>query len=504
MRTKKAFKNMLTSLAYQIIAIICGLITPRLILSNFGSTYNGVISSATQFLNMINILTLGITASTRVALYKTLGSNDKLGTSRLIKATKRYMHKVAGCLVVYVLLLCVLYPSFSHNELTKQQTALIIAIVSIGTFADYFFGISNITLLQADQANYVTNLLNIIKVVLNTVCVAVFIKLGASIYIVKLGSSIVYFAAPLFLNIYVKKKYQLIENCEPDDTGIKGRKAVAFHLIANIVHDNTDLVILTLFTDAKQISVYTVYYLVIGKIKSIMQVFTSGLEAAFGDMWAKKEYDSLYRNFRIFEYMMFAFTAVVFSCVGVLILPFIANYTRGVTDVEYISIQLAVLISIAEGMYCVRHPYLTLVYSTGSFEQTKWGAVAEAIINIVVSVICVQIWGIGGVIIGTFVANAFRTAQFAFYVSKNILYRKITSVITRFIWLIGTAGVIVAVSLFVNGKFMFETSWVNWIREGIYVFLIAICITIVSSVIFYKKDFQALVSIGKRVINRRK
>lgn len=68
MRTKKAVLNMVFGLIYQVIAIICGLITPRLILATFGSTYNGVISSATQFLNMINILTLGITGTTRVAL----------------------------------------------------------------------------------------------------------------------------------------------------------------------------------------------------------------------------------------------------------------------------------------------------------------------------------------------------------------------------------------------------------------------------------------------------
>ena len=87
MRKRKAFLNMSSSLIYQVVAIICGLITPRLILATFGSTYNGVISSATQFLGMINVLTLGITGSTRVALYKTLANNDTYGTSRLIKAT---------------------------------------------------------------------------------------------------------------------------------------------------------------------------------------------------------------------------------------------------------------------------------------------------------------------------------------------------------------------------------------------------------------------------------
>ena len=43
MRTRKAFYNVTLTMTYQVISIICGLITPRLILRTFGSTYNGVV-----------------------------------------------------------------------------------------------------------------------------------------------------------------------------------------------------------------------------------------------------------------------------------------------------------------------------------------------------------------------------------------------------------------------------------------------------------------------------
>ena len=210
MRKRKAFLNMSSSLLYQIVAIICGLITPRLILATFGSTYNGVVSSATQYLSMINLLNIGITGVTRVALYKTLASNDILGTSRIMKATNNYMRKVAFCLLAYAAILCVVYPLFSHNDLTNVQCASLIAIVSIGTFAEYFFGLSNQTLLQAAQSSYITNILDISKTIINTICVAVLISFGSSIYTVKLGSSVIYFITPFIMHLYVKKKYKLI------------------------------------------------------------------------------------------------------------------------------------------------------------------------------------------------------------------------------------------------------------------------------------------------------
>lgn len=500
MRTKKAMLNMTTSMIYQIVAIICGLITPRLILVTFGSTYNGVVSSATQYLSMINILNIGITGVTRVALYKTLATNDTFGTSRIMKATNNYMRKVAMCLIAYAVALSVLYPFFSHNELSNLQCTTLILIVSIGTFAQYFFGLSNQTLLQAAQSSYVTYILDICKTIINTICVAILIHLGSSIYVVKLGSSIIFFITPLIMHLYVRKKFNLTSKCEPDDAAIKNRGAAAFHTVANIIHNDTDLVLLTLFADAKLISVYTVYYLVVGKVKSLMQVFTSGMEAAFGDMWVKKEIDTLQKRFRTYEYMLYSFTAIVFSCVAVLLIPFIQVYTSGVTDVEYVRIPLAMLITAAEGMYCIRQPYLTLVYATGSYEETKNGALIEALLNLGISIVLLWAIGIEGVIIGTLVANVFRTIQFAVYISKHILNRSISNVVYRFIWFLGCLFTVGVITSLLNNVMVFPVTWLGWIINAIVVLAISIVVTGIASLLFYRDDFMDLMGVLLRAI----
>lgn len=501
MRTKKAIKNISASMLYQIVALICGLITPRLILSTFGSTYNGVVASATQFLSMISILNLGIAGPTRVALYKTLAANDVEGTSRIMRATKNYMRKVAIILIGYVALLCLIYPFISHNDLSHKESALLIGIVSLGAFADYFFGISNATLLSADQSGYISYIINIGKTIINTLLVAILIKMNCSIFQVKLGSSLVFFIAPFVLDIYVKRKYKLHDKCEPDYGAIKQRGAAAFHSIANIVHNNTDLIILTAFTDAKVISVYTVYYLVLGNIKQLTQVFTNGLEGGFGNMWVKKEYGPLQKNFRAFEYAMFSFVAVVFSCVGLLIIPFVAQYTRGVNDTNYILPVFAVLVTIAEAMYCIREPYLILVQATGSYEETKWGAMIEAIINIVVSVVLVMLIGINGVIIGTLIANTFRTIQYAIYISNHVLKRSIMDVVKRFVWMISTIAIILLVSKL---SFLLPVldGWLGWIVLAAVTFIDAAFVTIISGAIFYRNDFLYFCNVLKRMIRR--
>lgn len=492
MRTKKAVKNIISSLIYQIVSIVCGLIAPRLILTAYGSTYNGVVSSATHLLGMISILTLGIAGATRVALYKSLAANDILATSRIMKSNKRYMRRVAVVLAAYAVVLMIVYPYISHNDLAKNEVALLIGIVSISSIAEYFFGISNVTLLSAAQSGYLASTISIIARIANTTIIFLLVRSGASVFVVYLASSLVFFISPAVLNYIVRRRFGLIRDCEPDDSALKQRGAAAFHSVANIVHNNTDLVLLTAFMDAKVISVYTVYYLVVGKIKSLMSVFTGGMEGAFGDMWAKKEYNNFNRNFEIYEYALYSFTAVAFTCVGLLILPFLSRYTAGITDIEYLRPSLAVFITLAEAMHCVRQPYLTIVQATGNYEATKIGALMEAVVNLAVSVILIQLIGINGVIIGTLVANTIRTAQFSVFASKHLLHRSITAVFQRFAWLLANSGTIIGVSFLLIRRLSFAPGWMGWIVEAVIVTFIACAVTVLYSLAFYKRDLRGL------------
>lgn len=507
MRSKKAIKNVLASFLYQVVSIVCGLITPRLILSNFGSTYNGVVTSATQFLDMIQLLTLGITGATRLALYKTLGENDTLGTSRIMKATKNYMRKVGLCVLLYAGALCVIYPLFAKSELTHLQTASLIAIVSIGTFARYFFGISNQTLLQADQASYVNSIVQVFSTIANTLAVVILISCGSSIYGVKFGSSLVFLIAPIILNAYVKKKYHLTSKCEPSYEGLKQRGSVAMHSIANIIHDKAPLLIINFFLDVKWASVYNIYYLAVGKIKQLLAIVTSGIEAAFGSMWAKKEYDNLRKNFSGFEFVIYSFTAVVFSCVGILILPFVMQYTKGITDFEYVLPDFAVLVTLAEGMYCIRQPYVILVYATGNYKSTRKYAVIEAVINIAVGLVLTPFIGINGVIISTLVANTYRTLQYIIFISRKVLERNLKHAIFRFGWLILTSGIIIALWTILSpavylGSFMISTGWMSWIIQAVIAFALSCIVTSITAVLFYRKDIKVLISFAKNVLRK--
>ena len=97
--------NSVTSLANQIITLICGFILPKLILSTFGSNVNGLVTSINQFLNVITFLDLGVGAVVTSALYRPLAMKDNNEIGQIYLSAKSFFNRIAIIFLGYIAVL---------------------------------------------------------------------------------------------------------------------------------------------------------------------------------------------------------------------------------------------------------------------------------------------------------------------------------------------------------------------------------------------------------------
>ena len=168
-RGKKALYNSLSSILVQIVSIICGFILPRMVITTFGSAYNGITSSVGQFISVVALLRAGVGGATRASLYKSLANKDTDSISATIKATEQFMRKVSFIFLVFIFIFAAVYPYLVKDEFEWFFTFTLVLIISISTFVQYFFGITYQMLLQADQKQYISLLIEAITTALNTV-----------------------------------------------------------------------------------------------------------------------------------------------------------------------------------------------------------------------------------------------------------------------------------------------------------------------------------------------
>lgn len=500
MRSRKALLNIVASLLLQFTLILSGFIIPWLIIRTYGSSVNGVIASISQFLGFFALLEGGVGGVVRSALYKSLASNDVVTISRVLKSAERFFKRISYVFIAFLLIMAIGYPYLVSYEFTKTFIFTLVIILGIKSISQYYFGITYQILLQADQKSYFTSFLHLIAIIISTVVATILINLGANIHVVQLFSAMVFFLKPIVLNIYVKHNYKLINDCVEDNNELKQKWDGMGHHIAYFLHNKTDIIILTLFTSVKEVSVYSVYMMVALGIRNLTTTISSGIEAAFGNMIAKGEKELLEKNFNIFEFIFYILITILFTSAALLILPFISIYTKGVTDANYYQPLFAYILLAAEAVYCIRLPYHTVVIAAGHFKQTRNGAFLEAGINIVISLVLVNFLGMIGVAIGTLCSVIFRTVQYALYLSKNVLNRSLLKLIKR--CLVNLCAILMTIAISQLLPSVIISNYVQWVIYAFEITVISILVTLFFNSIFYQVDMKGLAIVAKKMLKK--
>lgn len=487
---RRLLLNTVTPLAYQIINIICGFILPRAILTAFGSNVNGLVSSITQFLGLIAFLEMGVGAVIQSSLYKPLAEKNNRSISEVLSSGNKFFKKLAAILLIYVICLVFIYPFINDNSFGWAFTALLIISMSISSFAQYYFGIIDSLLLTADQRGYVQYSLQIITIIVNTAACIFLIRLGASIQVVKFTTSVIFLCRPLVMRVYVNTKYDINRNINYTGEPIKQKwNGLAQHIAAVILGD-TDTIVLTLFSSLTNVSIYSVYFIVVSGVKSLFIAMTSGVQAVLGELWAKQDKVALYSFWDNVEFAMHTVVTFVFSCTLALIVPFIRVYTNGITDANYYQPVFASILVMAYAGLCLRTPYFMMILAAGHYKETQKCHIVAAIMNIVVSVVTVKIWGLVGVAIGTLCAMAYQTIWMARYCYQKLVPGKMRRFWGQILVDAVPISIVMIVSYLIHPN---VNTFFSWFLMAVEVSIISIIVVLLINFIIFKKKLHNLV-----------
>lgn len=491
MRKRLLAINTISSFIFEIITIICGFILPRIILNSFGSEINGLVNSITQFLGIISFLELGVGAVIQSSLYKPLANKDINQVSEIVVSGQNFFSRLASLLIVYVILLMGIYPFIAEQNFGFVFTATLIGAISISSFAQYYFGIVNRLLLTADQKGYVSYNLQTFSLILNTVACFIFIEMGASIHIVKLTTSLIYLLRSLAFSMYVRKNYDINWHIQYVGEPIKQKwNGVAQH-VASFVLNSTDNIVLTVFADLKAVSIYSVYNLVLSGVKQLLFSMTNGMQALIGELWAKQELDELRFFFGWVEWSIHTGVTLVFGITAVLLLPFIQVYTFGITDANYIQPLFAILLLCANAGHCLRLPYNIMILAGGHYKQTQSNYIIAAIINIVISVLAVNSWGLVGVAIGTMIAMCYQTVWMAIYDSRHLVKWPIKKFVKQII-----VDIVTVILFYISAQnfTMENVSYFSWFILAIKASITGIIVSATLNFVFYRSYIISIVN----------
>lgn len=420
-RTSNSIKMVIASTLCQVVVLVCGLILPPLLISQYGSEVNGLLNLVKQLMSYFGIVCLGLGVSAQVALYKPIADNDWKAINAILAAAKHF-YNVSGALFAGLIFLSsAIVPFVVDSTIPTLDIVLVILITGIGSISEYVVISKYKVFLSANQKQYINSRITAEGILLNTIVSVLLIKCNCSIIIIQLGSSIVYVLRLLYTIRYVKKNYPLISFSaeKPFLETMQNRWSAFSYQLSHMIINLSPMIIVSIAASLSDASVFSVYFMVFSSLAMVAGIFSSGLQAPFGDILAKDETETLKNAFSSFEFLYTLVLSICFCCGMLLMITFVGSYIHNDDGVDYIRHWFSFFMCISFFVTNFRIPFTTLVEAKGLFKVNNKYNLWEAIAFIASAIPMVYYWGIIGIAVAGVATGLPRTLHYIIYCRRN-------------------------------------------------------------------------------------
>ena len=489
-RTKRYMYNSVAAFTAEIVTMILGFVTPRIILVTYGSELNGLTSSILQFMSYFNLVEAGFSNAAVYALYKPFADKDETAISAVVSAARRMYLRAGGIFCALVVGLALIYPLYIDVDgLSNLDVGLLVLILGVSNVLNFFTLSKHRAVITADMRVYVISLSNIAFSLANTLIIVFLAQNGVGLVELRFWALAAAFLRAGILSLYCHKRYAFIdEKAEPNFAALNKSKDALFHEVLYALYKGAPIALITLILrDMAVVSVYNVYSMVIMGIAGLLAVFSSGLAPSFGNVIMLGEMDTLGRAYGEFEFTYYSIITAVYTVAMVMIMPFVRIYTRGVTDAVYDLPVVGLLFCVNSLAHNFRMPQMMLVSAGGHYRETRSHSVIQLTISVGLGALLIQPLGIAGILIGSLCSNLYRAyalvrfvpTQYSQLCSRRSFLRILRVAVTVLLGVLPFCWIPVA-----------PDGYLSWALCALGVCAYAALLAILSGVLFERKELK--------------
>lgn len=455
MRKRNSLRNLFVSLILGVISIAVTFVTQKIFITTLGLEYAGVNLLFTGIISVLAIAELGIASSIIYHLYEPLHTKNWPRVGQLMAFYKKGYRLVAGTIAIIGLIMLPWIGSFTDAEV-EPGLQIIFAIFILDAAISYLMSYKR-SLLYADQRNYLINIVRIgVLVVLNLL--QILILIATQDYLLFMTLKVLStLTENVIISRIIDKLYPNVLNTssgQPLDQQtkvdiFKKIRGLAYHRLATFAVNGTDAIVISMFLGASVAGLYSNYYVVVAAINSLFSQFSTAITASVGNLLIEKDIVHAGKVFDRLQFAYYVIGTVVVACFITGVNPFV-HWWLGK---EYVlDFEVVFVLGIVLYLTVMRPAFHSFKTAAGIFYEDRYIAVLEAVVNLVASVMLVQIYGLAGVFMGTAISSlVLHLYSYPKYVYSAILKREYRQYYLDFLNKIILAFILIAICVYVTG-----------------------------------------------------
>lgn len=421
-RTEYSIRNTTVAFLAQAAAILMGFFTRVVFTHTLSEGYVGINGLFTDILNILSLSELGVGTAILFALYEPVARHDIKKQQILMQMFGKFYRITAGIVLITGLLLAPWLGVFMKNRPDVEHLLFIYLLYLLNSVLSYLL-VYKKNLIDAHQMNYVTILYQNGFLVIQDICQIVILLVTGNFILFLCTAVICTVTANLVLSKKAEKLFPYLkEECneklpEEDKKKIYNNiKAMFMHRMGDVVVNNTDNLLISGYVGVISAGIYSNYYLVIGSIRQVLQQAMQGVSASVGNLGALEDGEKVHEIYR----KLFFAGQWLFGFAGICLFELLNPFVELAFGRQYLFSQDIVLIlCINFFLNGTRRAMIIYKESMGLFWYDRYKAVAEAVLNLVISIVLVQSLGVEGVFLGTLCS----TVLTSMWVEPYVLYK---------------------------------------------------------------------------------
>lgn len=396
----------MVAFASQVIIILLGFISRRVLIYSVGVQYLGINGLMTNILTIFSLAESGIGIAIGYSLYKPLAENDIEKIKSLMRFYKRTYQFLAALTAGIGLGFYPFLPIFLKGNTAPDVTAIYFLFL-FSSVVSYLWSYK-ITLNSSDQNKYLYTIANTVTQIV-VLIVKVFILYFTENYIlylvIDIGSTLIkniIFSAILDWKYpYLKEKS--VQKLD-EDTKKKlfiNIKSLFLGKFGYIISQCSDNLVISSLVSINAVGMYSNYTTLITSVTGFVTTFSSGVTASVGNLIASESKERsyvVYKRIDFINFWLYTFTGIGLLC---LIEPFVKIWLGKEYILSFGILIFAVLTYYLKGI----NSGIDIVKSaSGLFYPDRYVPMLEAVINLILSIVLAMKYGLIGVLAGTLIS----------------------------------------------------------------------------------------------------
>ena len=368
------------------------------------------------------------------SMYKPIVDSDERKLIALTQFYRRAYNLIAGMIFGLGICLMPFLPFFIENMNSVPYATLIYFLYLISSASSYFL-VYKQSILNADQQGYVINLYGMIFSIIQCIAQVIFLVTTHNFFAFLVTQIIVVLIKNFVISKKAEKLYPFLKCKEKIKLSKEEKRSIYKNVFAMFNHrvgatvlSSTDSLLISKFIGLIYCGFYLNFKMIVNLMNSFLNQFFNAMLSSVGNLTTSESKEASYNTFKYLHFLGFwVYTFCTISFIELANPVMLALFG----DEKYVfGFNTVLMIGLNFYVVGIRKVPLTFKEAMGLLWYDRYKPIIEAILNVVVSVICIQRMGIAGIFFGTI----FSMVTTSLWVEPYVLFKHGFEMSTRQFW----------------------------------------------------------------------